>query len=312
VLAFAFPDRVAQRRPGALARYQLRNGTGSVLADSPGLGTEPYLVIAETDGRSPESRIYLAAPYSIEELRADFGGQIATEEAVEWDAKFGVRAAHRESLGALTLSERPVAEPDAEAVREVLLDAVRNSSLALLTWSENARRLRERLAFVHSHDASWPDVRDTSLLAELDQWIGPHLSAVRSPADIERLDLGQLLMARIDWRQRSRLDELAPTHFTAPTGSRLPIDYSEPAGPIVRVRLQEMFGQTTTPRVMDGRVPLTFHLLSPAHRPVQVTQDLASFWRSSYFDVRRDMKGRYPKHPWPEDPLAAAPTRRRK
>jgi ATP-dependent helicase HrpB len=312
VLALAFPDRVAQRRPGALPRYQLRNGTGSMLTDSPALASEAYLVIAETDGKMPESRIFLAAPLTLDELRVDFGAQITTESLLEWDAHQGLRAVEREVLGALVLRERRTTAPDPDAVGRVLLEAIGASKLALLRWSEGSQRLRERLAFVHHWDSSWPDVSDPALIADADRWLGPHLNAVRTRGELERLDLGALLLDRLDWHKRSLLDELAPTHFTAPTGSRLPIDYSEPTAPVVRVRLQEMFGQVTTPRVMGGRVPLTMHLLSPAHRPVQVTQDLESFWKSSYFDVRKDMKGRYPKHPWPEDPIAATPTRRRK
>jgi ATP-dependent helicase HrpB len=308
----AFPDRVAQRRPGPAPRYQLRNGTGSVLTDSPALATEPYLVIAETDGRMPESRIYLAAPLTIDELRADFAPQIASQQILEWDAEKGLRAVEREVLGSLVLLERPANTPDPGAVTSVLLEAITASKLGLLSWSEPARRLRERLAFLHHHDRNWPDVSDQVLMANAAEWLGPSLGHVRSRADLERLDLGALLLDRLTWEQRSMLDELAPTHFTAPTGSRLPIDYAEPAAPVVRVRLQEMFGQVSTPRVFRGRVPLTLHLLSPAHRPVQVTQDLESFWKSSYFDVRKDMKGRYPKHPWPDDPLSATPTRRRK
>ncbi len=312
IVALAFPDRVAQRRPGPAARYQLRNGTGSVLTDSPALAGEPYLVIAETDGRVPESRIYLAAPLTLDELREDFATQVARQGVLEWDADKGLRAAEREVLGAIVLQERRIVSPDPEAVRSLVLEAIASSNLELLTWSESARRLRERLAFLHHHDEGWPDVSNEALVADADVWLGPSLGDVRSRADLERLDLGALLLERLTWQQRSLLDELAPTHFIAPTGSRLQIDYAEPDAPVVRVRLQEMFGQLTTPRVLRGRVPLTLHLLSPAHRPVQVTQDLESFWRSSYFDVRKDMKGRYPKHPWPEDPLSATPTRRRK
>ncbi len=312
VLGFAFPDRVAQRRPGSQARYRLRNGAGAVLSDSPALGTEPYLVIAETDGKAPEARIYLAAALALDALRADFGGQVTEEDIVEWDETHGVKAIRRESLGALVLRERRSTHPDPDRVRALLVETVARSELALLSWSESGHRLRERLAFIHAHDDSWPDVRDDALIATLETWLGPHLGAVWSITDLSRLDPGEILLAALSWQRRSKLDQLAPTHFTAPSGSRLPIDYSDPAAPAVRVRLQEMFGQTDSPRLMDGRIPLTFHLLSPAQRPVQVTQDLASFWTSSYFDVRKDLKGRYPKHPWPENPLSAEPTRRRK
>jgi ATP-dependent helicase HrpB len=170
--------------------------------------------------------------------------------------------------------------------------------------------VRERLAFVHAHLPDWPDVSDAALLDSLESWLGPRLQGVRTAGQLEQLDLAGLLLDRLDWARRSRLDALAPTHFTAPTGSRLSIDYADATSPVVRVRLQEMFGLADTPRVLEGRVPVTLHLLSPAHRPVQVTQDLAGFWRTSYFDVKKDMKGRYPRHHWPDDPMQAEPTRR--
>jgi ATP-dependent helicase HrpB len=184
--------------------------------------------------------------------------------------------------------------------------------VAALPWSEAAARLRERLAFLHALDPSWPDVSDGALLATIDTWLVPHLAGARSLDDVARLDLASLLVAGLEHRRRRALDELAPTHVTVPTGSRLPIDYTDPAAPVLAVRLQEMFGARDTPRIAGGRVPLTLHLLSPAHRPVQVTRDLAGFWATSYFDVRKDLRGRYPRHPWPEDPLAAEPTRRAK
>jgi ATP-dependent helicase HrpB len=165
------------------------------------------------------------------------------------------------------------------------------------------------MAFVHRHDASWPDVSDSALAAALDEWIAPHAADIRrlSEIDVERA-LGDLL----DWRRRRALDDLAPTHVEVPTGSRIAIDYTDPDAPVLAVRLQEIFGLTESPRLLGGRVAVTLHLLSPAHRPVQVTRDLAGFWRTSYFDVRKDLRGRYPKHEWPEDPLTASPTRRAK
>ena len=168
------------------------------------------------------------------------------------------------------------------------------------------------MAFIAAHDPSWPAVDDETLLSTLGDWLAPHLEGQRGAAGLRGLDLTSLLLNRLTWQQRSQLDALAPTHYEAPTGNRLRIDYADPASPVVAVRLQEMFGCTETPRVLGGRVPVTLHLLSPAHRPVQVTRDLAGFWRSSYFEVKKEMKGRYPKHPWPDDPLAATPTHRAK
>ncbi|MDX1531631.1 MAG: ATP-dependent helicase C-terminal domain-containing protein, partial [Rhodothermales bacterium] len=182
-----------------------------------------------------------------------------------------------------------------------------------LPWSKEARRLRERLGFLHHHEPeAWPDVSDAALTATLDAWLLPHLVGVRRLDDLRRLDLGAVLLAPLGWPERQRLDAWAPTHVTVPSGSNRPIDYGDPEAPVLAVRLQEVFGLEETPRVAGGRVPLTMHLLSPAQRPVQVTQDLRSFWRDAYFDVRKDLRGRYPKHHWPEDPLRAEPTARAK
>jgi ATP-dependent helicase HrpB len=313
LLALAYPDHVAQRRDGGGGRYLLRNGTGAMLRDSPALAQSPYLVVAESDGRRPESAIYLAAPLSLAELLRDFGESVTVEERVTWDeATLAVRAVRTERLGAIVLREVVQREPSAALVRSALVDAIRRSGLQLLPWREGVVRLRERMAFVHAHDAAWPDVGDEALLATLDDWLGPALDTQRKASDLASLDLGALLLARLHWQQRSALDALAPSHLEVPTGSRLPVDYADPAAPVLAVRLQEMFGCLTTPTVLGGRIPVTLHLLSPAHRPLQITRDLAGFWRTSYKDVQREMKGRYQKHHWPDDPEKAEPTRRRK
>lgn len=312
VLALAFPDRVAQRR-GDTSRFVMRSGGGVSFRDSPALAREPWLVIAETDGRSPEAGVYLAADLSLDDIRDDFGSQLVNEERVAWDDATGsVKAVRRELLGALTLREVRVTQPDADLVRDCVRDHLIATRLAALTWSDSARAVRERLVFVHRHLTDWPDVGDEALIATIDHWLVPHLTGVRNATQLAAIDLGGHLLGMLEWKQRSALDVLAPTHYTAPTGSRLPIDYADPAAPVLRVRIQEMFGLAQGPRVLDGRVPVTLHLLSPAHRPLQVTQDLAGFWRSSYLDVRKDGKGRYPRHYWPDDPLVAEPTRRAK
>jgi ATP-dependent helicase HrpB len=226
------------------------------------------------------------------------------------DATRTVRTVTRERLGALVLAERAQHDPDRTAVAAAIAAAVRRAGIAALPWSEGARRIRERLAFVHHHDASWPDVSDAALLGALSEWFLPSLAQARRWTDVERLDLGALLLDRIGWERRAALDELAPTHITVPSGSRIPVDYADPATPALAVRLQEMFGATDTPRVARGRVAVTLHLLSPASRPVQVTRDLAGFWAGTYFEVRKDLRGRYPRHYWPDDPLVAEPTRR--
>ncbi len=313
LLALAYPDRVAARREGAAGRYLLRNGRGAAFPTRQALAESAWIVAAELDGAGAESRILLAAAVELEAILEAFGDQVTREDEVRWDDAAGtVRARRVERLGALVLREGALAEPDPARVAAALADGIRGRGLAALPWGEGAARLRERIAFLRALDAAWPDWSDAALLASLDEWLVPRLAGMRKLADLARLDLGALLLDRLDWRQRGRLDELAPTHVTVPSGSRLPVDYADPRAPVLAVRLQEMFGATDTPRVGGGRVPLTLHLLSPAHRPVQVTQDLAGFWRTSYFDVRKDLRGRYPKHPWPDDPLAEAPTRRAK
>jgi ATP-dependent helicase HrpB len=311
ILALAYPDRVAHRRPGARPRYVMRNRLGVQLTDGDALSAEPYLVIAESDGRAPESRVFLAAPLASADLETDFAGQIVTEDRVAWDDASGRVIAHRERrLGAIVLDRAPLRDPDADAVRLAVADAVRRRGISVLPWSAAAMALRQRLGFLHHHDPSWPDVGDDALIQSLVEALAPELARVRSVGDLRRVDVHRGLLSMLSGEQRARLDRLAPTHLDVPSGSRVPIDYTSAQSPTVAVRLQELFGCATTPTILEGRVPVTLELLSPAHRPVQVTRDLAGFWRTSYFDVRRDLRGRYPKHPWPDDPLTAAPTAR--
>jgi ATP-dependent helicase HrpB len=313
LVALAYPDRVAQRRSGGGERFLMRNGLGAVLDDAGALTGSSFLAVADLDGRVPHSRIYLAAPLARAELDELFGGQVVSEDVMEWDAAGGsVRAHRRERLGAIVLREVPVREPEEEAVARVVLAAIARGDGVGVRWSGAAQRLRERLAFLHGLDGSWPDVGDDALRDSMERWLLPRLIGVRTRADVERLDPGAMLLDALTWEQRRALDTLAPTHVTVPTGSRIAVDYGDPRAPALAVRLQELFGLADTPRVAGGAVPLTLQLLSPARRPVQVTRDLAGFWRSSYFEVRKDLRGRYPKHEWPDDPLSATPTRRAK
>ena len=313
LLALAYPDRIGQRRAGSGGRYLLRNGRGAAFAGADSLVESPYLVAAELDDAGREGRILLAAPVDLAEIESHFAGQIVEEEAVAWDADAGaVRARWSERLGALVLRERAIHDPDPERIAAALLEAIRREGIATLGWSKAAAQLRERIAFLHRSDPSFPDVSDEALEANLLEWLGPHVHGLTRMDDVRRLDLAAVLEAMLPWEKRRALDEQAPTHVTVPSGSRIPVDYSDPGAPVLAVRLQEVFGWTDTPRVAGGRVPLTLHLLSPAHRPVQVTRDLASFWRAGYFDVKKDLKGRYPKHYWPDDPLQATPTNRAK
>ena len=311
LVALAYPDRVARRRDGQQGRYVMRSGAGAVLAETQALTASEWLAIAELDGKRTEARIYLAAPIDESEVRQIFAADVVRAETVEFDEGSGAVIARRtERLGAIVLSDVIVGNPDPELVARAFARAVAARGVAALPWSDAARRIRQRLAFARTVGDDWPDVSDEALGLTLDEWLAPSLVGLRRLDDLRRLDLGALLLDRVGWQQRARLDELAPTHVVVPTGSRIAIDYSDPAGPVLAVRLQELFGLAETPRVGGGRVPLTLHLLSPAQRPVQVTRDLAGFWRTSYFDVRKDMRGRYPRHHWPENPLEAEPTRR--
>jgi ATP-dependent helicase HrpB len=311
LLALAYPDRIAQRRPGQAGRFVLRNGQGAI-TDSPGLMYQEFLVAAELDGDRRESRIWLGAPLCRADIEAGFGEQIQWEESIAWDEPDeAVVAARRERLGALVLSEQPLREPDPELVSGVLLGWIRRSGLGVLPWTEAATATLQRLAFLrHALGSPWPEVSEQSLIDGLEGWLGPWLAGLRRRSDLSRLQLDAALLGLLGPRERSQLDRLAPTHIVVPSGSRIRVSYADPAAPTLAVRLQEVFGLTESPRV--GGVQVTMQLLSPAGRPVQITRDLAGFWRTSYFDVKKEMKGRYPRHYWPDDPLVAEPTRRAK
>ncbi|GLI07186.1 ATP-dependent helicase HrpB [Paenibacillus tyrfis] len=311
LLAFAYPDRIAQTKGSG--RFLLSGGRGGSFSGPQPLYGEKYLVVAELDDQGADGRIDLAAPISEEQLRRVFAGNIETETAVAWDRTAqAVRARKREKLGALTLREAPVEAPDPEQVLNALLEGIPAEGLSILPWTKAAKQLRERIGFMHRVDPAWPDVSDEALLAGLEEWLGPHLYGLKSRDDLQRLSMAAILDGMLPWPQRQQLDDFVPTHITVPSGSRIPVDYSDPASPVLAVRLQELFGLRETPRIGGGKVPLLLHLLSPAHRPVQVTRDLASFWQDAYFEVKKDLKGRYPKHVWPDDPLTALPTNRAK
>jgi ATP-dependent helicase HrpB len=255
--------------------------------------------------------VHLAAPVDISDLERHFADQIEAETAVYWDREAqAVRARQRKRLGALVLKDVPLADPDPEATAAALLRGIAEEGLDILPWTKQARQFWQRLLFMSRHEEGWPDVSEEALSASLPDWLGPHLYGLKSRDDLQRLSLTDIFAGMLSWEQRRELDEYAPTHIVVPSGSRIPVDYSDHEAPVLAVRLQELFGLKETPRIARGRVPLTLHLLSPAHRPVQVTRDLASFWRSAYFDVKKDLKGRYPKHYWPDNPLEALPTNR--
>ena len=305
--ALAYPDRIGLRRPGDAPRYLLSGGKGAVLPDDDPLAGQRLLVATDTDGHPREARIRQAATLTESELRDLYPDRIAWEDVCLWSKREGrVLARQQERFGALVLNDRIWRDAPAEAVARAMLDGIRQLGLH---WTPAAARCRARVALLRDTDPDLPDLSDDALLATLDDWLLPHLSGVRSAADWKAFDLLPALRALLDWPQMQRLDAAAPAHFTTPLGRQIPIDYDGEA-PEITLRLQEMFGQTTHPTV--GRTPLRVTLLSPGHKPVQTTQDLPGFWASSYADVRRDMRGRYPRHPWPEDPTQADPTLRAK
>ncbi|GAA4842571.1 ATP-dependent helicase HrpB [Paenibacillus vulneris] len=309
LLALAYPDRIGHRRPNG--RYLLQNGRGAAFQDMQPLASSLYLVAAELDDQGLESRIHLAAPLELSDMEQYLSEMIEQESTVSWDSStLAVRARKRLRIGALVLKEAPIPQPDPDAMLTALLEGILQEGLSLLTWTKAARQLQQRMCFMHSVDPAWPDASDEALLSKLDEWLGPHLYGLKNRGDLERLHLADILESWLTWEQRRELDTYAPTHMVVPSGSRIPIDYTDPAAPLLAVRLQEMFGLTETPCIGRGQVPLTLHLLSPAHRPVQVTRDLASFWSGAYFEVKKDLKGRYPKHYWPDNPLEAMPTNR--
>ncbi|HLY54400.1 MAG TPA: ATP-dependent helicase HrpB [Stellaceae bacterium] len=311
VLALAYPDRVARRR-GAAGRYLMSGGQGAALDPADPLAAEEALVVADLEAKPPDGRIRLAAPLVPAEIEAILPDRITEEVAVWYDpARRAVLARRQRRLGALVLAETAIT-PDTAAVRQALIGAIRASGRP--PWNEAAERLRARIAFLRARDggeSTLPDLSDEALLVSLEDWLGPALDGQRSLDTLDRLDMAGLILDRLGWDQRRGLDERAPTHWTVPSGQRHPIDYGGEA-PVLRVRLQEMFGTAETPAIDRGRARLVLHLLSPAHRPIQVTDDLGRFWAGSYKAVRADLRGRYPKHPWPEDPLAAEPTTRAK
>lgn len=312
LLALAYPDRIGRRRAGTAGRYLLSGGRGAALAEGDPMANEEFLVVADLDGSAQESRIFLAAPITVAEIEELYADRIVDEQLVQWSARDGaVLARRRRRLGALPLEDKPLAQADPEKLRAAMLDGVRQLGLGVLPWSDDLVRWRERIGFLRRHGGEdWPDLSDSALLSSLADWLGPYLDGVSRRDHLARVDLGAALKALVPWEKQREVDRLVPTHIEVPSGSRMPIDYANPDEPTLSVRLQEMFGLIETPRIAGGKVPLTIHLLSPARRPVQVTRDLASFWANGYRAVKSELKGRYPRHYWPDDPLIAEPTAR--
>jgi len=314
ILALAYPDRIGRRR-GESARYVLANGRGATFAEAQPLTKAEFLVAAALDGAEREARIYLAAPLTAADIEEAFSGRIETVECVDWDPRSQAVLARRERrLDALVLESGDLPAPDPEAVQGALLKGVRQMGISALPWTAELLQWRARVGllrkFAVPSPEPWPELEDAALLADLDSWAPPWLVGVSRREHLSRMDLGNALRGRLSYAQREILEREAPTHYVVPSGSRIALDYIDGEVPTLSVRLQEMFGLTATPSIAAGRVPLLLKLLSPAGRPVQVTSDLVSFWNRGYHEVKKDLKGRYPKHYWPEDPHAAVPTRR--
>jgi len=314
LLALAYPDRVAKNRGGGGGAFLLASGRGGNVDPASALAREPFLTVAELTGAAASSRIVLAAPITLAEIEARFAGKIEDRDTVSFDAaSASLRARRSRRLGALVLAEQvKQVAPDPDTAK-VLAQGIVSLGLDKLPWSKAALQFRTRVEFLRKAEGDeWPDLSSDGLARSTVAWLEPLLADKTSRADLGADELSEAMTALVPWALRRRLDDEAPTHFTAPTGSSVPIDYEAEQGPTVSIRVQELFGLARHPAIAGGRVPLVIELLSPGHKAVQITRDLPGFWRGSYADVRTDLRGRYPRHPWPEDPANAAPTRRAK
>ncbi|RCX03072.1 MULTISPECIES: ATP-dependent helicase HrpB [Kosakonia] len=316
LLASAFADRIARRR-GQEGRYQLANGMGATLDADDALNRHEWLIapVLLQGSASPDARILLALPLDIDALVTRCPHLLQQSDTVEWDEAQGtLKAFRRSQIGQLTLKVQPLAKPSEEELHRAMLNGIRDKGLRVLNWTPDAEQLRLRLhcAAKWLPEVDWPAVDEASLLENLEQWLLPQMSGIRSLRELKALDLSQALQNAMPWSLRQRLDSELPAHYTVPTGSRIAIRYHEDNPPALAVRMQEMFGEATTPVIAQGRVALVLELLSPAQRPLQITRDLSAFWAGAYREVQKEMKGRYPKHVWPDDPANTAPTRRTK
>jgi ATP-dependent helicase HrpB len=320
LLAFAYPDRIGRRRAATDGHFTLANGRGAHFAEPQGLAKQELIVAVDLDDRERDARILLAAPLTRADIDEHMPERLRRQESVEWSSREQAVIARRTvHLDSILLEEKPLPGIPVEAARAAMLTGVRELGIDALPWSRESRDLQARIEFARKlrgpaessaeADGSWPAVSDADLAASVETWLTPWLDGITRKEHLARIPLMDVLRGLLSWEQQRELDSLAPTHLQVPSGSQIRIDYLDPSAPALSVRLQEVFGLDATPRIGGGRVPVTFKLLSPAQRPVQVTRDLASFWRGSYAEVRKDMRGRYPKHYWPENPLEAQPKR---
>ncbi|MDB6086854.1 MAG: hrpB [Gammaproteobacteria bacterium] len=314
LVALAYPDRIGRAR-GDDGRYVLANGRGARFGEPQALSKSEFIVAAQLDGAEREARIFLAAPLRLEEIERLFATQIVEQAEILWDEREQrIQARRQRRFGALLLADSDVRNPDPDAMQNAALAGLRQLGIAALPWTADDRQWQARVALMAKFEVPtpepWPDLSDSALHATLEVWAPPWITGITRREHFSKMDLNNALRTRLSYAQRSIMEREAPTHFVAPTGSRIPIDYLDGEVPTISVRLQEMFGTSVTPSIADGRLPLLLKLLSPAGRPVQITRDLVSFWNRGYHEVKKDLKGRYPKHYWPDDPYTAAPTRR--
>ena len=314
ILALAYPERIAKNRGAAAGAFLLANGRGAYVDPASPLAREPFLAVAELVGSAAQSRITLATAIDLADVERRFADRIEAAEEVTCDAKtLTLRARRSRRLGAIVLSEQPLAVTPNDATAKLLVSAILQVGLDRLPWTKAVRQWRDRVQFLRrAEGAEWPDVSDAALASTVEAWLAPLLASKTSLDALNASEFEHALHDLLPYSLRRRLEIEAPTHFDAPSGSRVPIDYEAEEGPKLAIRVQELFGLSRHPAIAGGRVPLVIELLSPAHRPVQVTRDLPQFWRGSYAAVRSEMRGRYPRHPWPDDPVSAPATRRAK
>ena len=314
LLALAYPDRIAKNRGGGGGAFLLASGRGGAVDKASALAREPFLTVAELTGAAAASRIVLAAPITLAEIEARFAGKIEDRDTVTFDpGSASLRARRTRRLGALVLAEQIKQVTPNSDTAIILARGIVGLGIERLNWSKQAAQLRTRVQFLRKAEGGeWPDLSNEGLAGNVEQWLAPQLMDKTGRGDLSAEQLFDAMTAPVPWDLRRRLDAEAPTHFTAPTGSSVPIDYEAEQGPTISIRVQEMFGLAKHPSIAGGRVPLVIELLSPGHKPVQITRDLPGFWRGSYADVRTELRGRYPRHPWPDDPASAPATRRAK
>jgi ATP-dependent helicase HrpB len=290
------------------------NGRGANVDAASPLAREPFLAIAELTGTAAQGRILAAAPITLAEIDARFAGQIESRDDIAFDAASGsLRGRRSRKLGSIALAEAPIAVEASEQTAKLLAEKIASAGIDRLPWSKAIKQWRDRVMFLRTSEGDeWPDLSDAALAKSASEWLAPSLTDKTSISAISADELATALETLLPWPLKRRLDAEAPTHFEAPTGTQAPIDYEAEGGPKIAIRVQELFGLDRHPAIAGGRIPLVIELLSPAHRPVQTTRDLPGFWRGSYAAVRTEMRGRYPRHPWPDDPMAAMPTRRAK